>query len=147
MIARFDKFKRFETPLLTVCNPGSYVTSDNLLTNSVCALPYAKDIELTKNISDLPNGIVLVWSVYSGGSRNYGFNYVFVPKYHVENWNGFAPSMLLSSEDGNYVAWKYLYISDNKISGYEKNGSGEYTASSGIKFTPNHFVLRAVIGI
>lgn len=104
-------------------------------------------IELTKNISDLPNGIVLVWSVYSGGSQNYGFNYVFVPKYHVENWNGFAPSMLLSSEDGNYVAWKYLYISDNKISGYKKNGSGEYTASSGIKFTPNHFVLRAVIGI
>lgn len=53
MIARFDKFKRFETPLLTVCNPGSYVTSDNLLTNSVCALPYAKDIDATLNFGSL----------------------------------------------------------------------------------------------
>ena len=53
MIARFDKFERFETPLLTMCNPGSYVTLDNLLTNSVCALPYAKDIDATLNFGSL----------------------------------------------------------------------------------------------
>ena len=107
----------------------------------------SQTIKLSKNISDLPNGIVLVWSVYSGGSQDYGFNYVFVPKYHPENYSEYGSSMLLSSESGNYVAWKYLYIRDNEIKGYEKNGSGEYTASSGIKFTPNHFVLRAVIGV
>ena len=53
MIARFDKFERFEAPLLTICNPGSYVTVDNLLTNSVCALPYAKDIDATLNFGSL----------------------------------------------------------------------------------------------
>lgn len=53
MIARFDKFERFETPLLTVCNPGSYVASGGLLTNSVCALPYAKDIDATLNFGSL----------------------------------------------------------------------------------------------
>ena len=54
--------------------------------------------------------------------------------------------MLLSSEDGNYVAWKYVYIYDKQIKGYKKNGAVQYTASH-ITFTPQHFVLRKVIGV
>ena len=53
MIARFDEFKRFETPMLTVCNPGSYVTSSKSLTNSVCGLPYAKNIDAILNFGSL----------------------------------------------------------------------------------------------
>ena len=53
MIARFDEFERFEMPMLTVCNPGSYVTTSMSLTNSFCGIPYAKNIDATLNFGSL----------------------------------------------------------------------------------------------
>ena len=56
--------------------------------------------------------------------------------------------MLLSSEEGNYVAWKYIYVFDKEIKGYKTNDDNQYTStSSNIKFTPQRFVLRKVIGV
>lgn len=52
LIARFDKFNRFEKPTLTLCNPGSYITktgADIYLNHSVGNLAYAKNIGATIN--------------------------------------------------------------------------------------------------
>lgn len=45
MIARFDSYRKFETPMLHVCNPGC-VLRDGLLTNTSGILVDASDIEI-----------------------------------------------------------------------------------------------------
>lgn len=103
---------------------------------------------LSEAISAQANGIVLVWSHYTdGASDNSQFHTIFVPKQFVSLQSGKGLSMRLSTATGNTFAFKYLYISDTKITGYEKNNISAYTTNSGIKTTPTAFVLRYVIGV
>lgn len=106
---------------------------------------------LSSTISAMPHGIVLVWSVYKDNTvQNYGYNYCFVPKQHIKSFNGQGVCMLLTSEmqgaNLGYMGWKYVYITDNKITGRASNGS-DYTTQPGIKITNTRFVLRQVLGV
>lgn len=108
-------------------------------------------IKLSSKISEMPHGIVLAWSACtSTGSQwvaqNWGFDYVFIPKYHVSWKNGGGVDVMLGNAQGDHIACKYLYVSDDSINGHQKNGADSYT-SSGVTFQPRYFVLRAVIGV
>jgi hypothetical protein len=105
-------------------------------------------IPLSERVSQQPNGIVLVFSRFSGGeAQNYHWNEFFVSKEWVRRHPGTGHSFLMTN-DGLFsiMASKYLYIHDDKIGGNDVNGQSG-TGTSGITYQNNAFVLRYVIGV
>lgn len=108
-------------------------------------------VTLSSKASEMPHGIVLVWSACNlvGNQwtpQDWGFDYTFIPKYHVSWMNGKGINITMGNNQGEHVACKYLYVHDDKITGHIKNGADAYT-KSGITFSPQYFVLRGVIGV
>lgn len=107
-------------------------------------------ITLSEAVSAQPNGIVLVWSMYTNGAaENSAFNYVFVPKQHITSFAGCGVPCFLAgyanSTGTNLLGFKYVYVNDASIVG---NANNNYTgASNGLTLTSNRFVLRQVIGV
>lgn len=104
--------------------------------------------ELSENISDQTNGIVLVFCRFSQGvAQKYHFSTHFVPKVQIAQFGGCGHSFLLTS-DGTFslFASKYLYIHDSKIVGNDVNETAG-TGACGIQYTNSGFVLRYVIGV
>lgn len=110
----------------------------------------AHRITLSEKVSEQPNGIVLIFSMYTNGAaENSAFNHIFVPKQQVLTWNGYGVSCFLTgyanSTGTNLLGFKYLYVNDDTIVG---NANNNYVgASNGLNLTSNRFVLRAVIGV
>lgn len=105
-------------------------------------------IALSEKVSQQPNGIVLVFSRYSGGeAQNYHWNEFFVSKEWVRRHPGTGHSFMMTN-DGLFslMATKYLYIHDDKIVGNDVNGQSG-TGTSGIIYNNAGFVLRYVIGV
>ena len=106
------------------------------------------NIALSEKVSQQPNGIVLVFSRYSGGAaQDYHWNEFFVSKEWVRRHPGTGHSFLMTN-DGLFslMATKYLYIHDDKIGGNDVNGQSG-TGTSGIIYNNAAFVLRYVIGV
>lgn len=102
---------------------------------------------LSQAVAAQPYGIVLVFVTYYAANNevhNYGWNCFFVPKYVVAQAPGMGHSFLMT-EDISYIATKYLYISDTKITGYNDNSTVK--TANGISYTNNRFVLRYVLGV
>jgi len=105
----------------------------------------------TANLSELVSsqntGIVLVWSEYSDGTaRDYSFNLTFIPKQYVTTHSGCGVTCIISSTSFNAMATKYVYISDDHITGNTYNNASG-TSDSGIKYGNNSYVLRYVWGV
>lgn len=108
----------------------------------------SQTITLAEAISKQPNGIVLVFSRYSNGAAaEHNFNSFFVSKTFVAEKQG-GGSMFFMGADPTFVmlAAKYLYINDTTIKGHASNDATG-TATTGITYTNNGFVLRYVIGV
>lgn len=107
-------------------------------------------IPLSENVSAQPNGIVLVWSLYSNGAaENAGFNYIFVPKQHITSFSGCGISCFLTgyanSTGTSALGFKYVYVNNDSIVGNKNNSyAGD---SNGLTLASNKFVLRQVIGV
>lgn len=100
--------------------------------------------ELNENISDQNKGIVLIWSEYSDGeAKNWGWVEYFVPKKMVELHEGVGHYIIIpdNSYDYGIKASKYVYISDDKITG-NVNNQGEHG-----RLNNSSAVLRYVIGV
>lgn len=115
-----------------------------------------QEIFLSEAILKQRTGIVLVFSRYSGGTvQNYHFSYHFVPKMMVSKHGGAGSVFYMGAVEGDYLAAKYLYISDKKdtdgqIKGYIKGNDyndNVVTGDNGITYTNNATVLRYVIGV
>lgn len=107
----------------------------------------AKTVLLEETVSSQQNGLILVWSFYNGGAKNWGWNFTVIPKIFVpDNPDGGGMSTFMSQAAtlGN-VGVKYIYVRDDRIIGNDNNiKSG--TGPSGIKYYNNRFVLRWVYG-
>ncbi len=107
-------------------------------------------ITLSETVSAQPNGIVLVWSLYSNGAaENAGFNYIFVPKEHITSFAGCGVSCFLTgyanTTGTSALGFKYVYVNNDSIVGNKNNSyAGE---SNGLTLGSNKFVLRQVIGV
>lgn len=107
-------------------------------------------ITLSEAVSAQPNGIVLVWSLYSNGAaENAGFNYIFVPKQHITSFTGCGVSCFLTgyanTTGTSAIGFKYVYVNNDSIAGNKNNSyAGE---SNGLTMASNKFVLRQVIGV
>lgn len=101
---------------------------------------------LSEPVSAQPSGITLVFSEYVDGAAVDGsFHTCSVPKSQVKNHPGKGYVFQLSTSNLAYFATKYLYISDDKITGHDNNNKTG-TGTCGITYTNNRFVLRYVIG-
>ena len=100
--------------------------------------------QLSHNISTCPTGIVLHWQAYvSSTAQNYDHNYTFIPKTHT---NGSGATCFLGTAGPGKLGVKYLYISNDKITGNDANDdTGSKTP--GITVTNNYWVLTQVIAV
>lgn len=82
-------------------------------------------VTLSKKISECQHGICLEWRDYGNGTANAkDFIYTFIPKAHASRNNGKPLSVLLPVyEQGATVITKYLYVYDDRITGYATNVS------------------------
>ena len=104
-------------------------------------------VTLSEKVSNQRNGIVLVFSEYlEGAVSDISFTCHFIPKEIVSLKSGCGHIFVLSSSNLETVGVKHLYINDNSISGNNDNIETG-TASSGITYSNNKFVMRYVIGI
>ena len=111
---------------------------------------YMKDtqtITLSENVNKQPNGISLVFSEYiDGEAKNQTFVSFFISKKFVATQAGKGHCLMMCNNTLSYFATKYLYISNDSITGHANN-TATGTGASGIKYTNNRFVLRYVIGV
>lgn len=98
---------------------------------------------LSDKVTNQLNGIVLVWSCYNSGAKDYWWNFTFVPKEFVSEHGGNGVGIILY---GSPLGVKYVYINDNTINGANDNGSSSINIS-GVTFKPNVYVLREVWGV
>lgn len=99
-------------------------------------------VSFSEKVSDQPNGIILVWSWYSGGASNQAFIFTPIPKSHVVNHETCGVCCSGLCEDGHMA--KYVYIHDTKVTGYSGNSGTK--SWGGVSCTNSSFVLRYVIG-
>lgn len=107
----------------------------------------SQSVTLSENVSAQAHGIVLAWSAYtSEGAQNFSWNYTFVPKAHVTNHPGAGICCPMSDPDR--IGMKYVYVSNNKITGNDRNDdNGNVSGTNNVKFSNNYWVLRAVYGV
>lgn len=107
----------------------------------------SQSVTLSENVSAQAHGIVLAWSAYSSSTaQNYGWNYTFIPKSHVNDHPGAGISCMLIDPDR--IGMKYVYVSNNKITGNDRNDdNGNVSGTNNVKFSNNYWVLRAVYGV
>ena len=107
-------------------------------------------VNLSEKVSQQRTGIVLVFSRYDttiGAAGDYSFLSHFVPKEFVRLMSGKGTIfMLCSTPKFTMMASKYLFITDDKITGHADN-TAVGTSSTGISYQNNQFVLRYVIGV
>lgn len=104
-------------------------------------------VTLTEAVKAQPHGIILMWSLYSGGAAsNSDFNYTFIPKKHVISAAAKGVSCFLTSASMGNVTTKYVYVDNTTIKGHVNN-TGTESTDSGIEKNASAFVLRQVIGV
>lgn len=107
-------------------------------------------VQLSEKISDQDHGIVLSFSRFDNDLNiplDYAWNNFFIPSHFVNDHDGQGVSfmMIQAVNPFDYIASKYLYISDQIISGHAKNT--ENGSNNGITYKNSEFVLRAVYGV
>lgn len=103
---------------------------------------------LSEPISKQQNGILLVFGRYTN-STVYDDNFTthFVSKAHVAAHPGCGHVFMMTTDAiFDIFAAKYLYISDDSLSGHANNTKNE-TGACGITYSNSDFVLRYVIGV
>lgn len=105
-------------------------------------------VPLSETVESQPNGIVLIFSRYSGSTvQNYHYNHFFVHKAFVKAHSGVGSTFIMATGDPfEVLASKYLYIHNDKIVGNDNNNATG-TGGSGITYNNAGFVLRYVIGV
>jgi len=101
---------------------------------------------LAYNVSTCPTGIVLHFQPYtSSTTQNYNHIYYFVPKEHVASYNGTGVVVQLGNPNFSNMASKYLYISNDHITGHANNTATG--TSSGITYNNAAWVMTQVIAV
>lgn len=115
-----------------------------LLWNSASWMVSSQSATLAEPISKQKNGIVLVFSKYSGGAVDESFSTHFVPKKVVSLHEGKGFNFNLTGMWANGM--KYLYIYDTQIVGHDNNNVENFV-TGGITYNNKYYVLRYVIGV
>ena len=101
---------------------------------------------LSEKVSEQRHGIVLVFSEYKDSAvQEYGWHHFFVSKVWVADHDGVGSNFLLSANNFGAICNKYLYITDQKITGNDNNKA--YGTNNGITYDNRRYMLRYVLGV
>lgn len=104
--------------------------------------------ELSEEVHKQVNGIVLVFSRYSGSAAvDWNWQTYFIPKKMVELYNGGGHSITLMSNGMAGFGQKYIYVYNDRITGHENNNKSGTSTATNIKYDNALFVMRYVIGV
>lgn len=108
----------------------------------------SQTVSFSGRVSEQKSGIVLVWSRYvdGEGAKDDQFVSCFVPKKLVAQKEGKGHTFTLFANSFSNVSSKYVYISDNRLTGHANN-TETGTGAIGLKYNNKYFCLRYVIGI
>lgn len=139
------KFKdRIDFKKITI--KGVPVGEQKVLLNTAAYMNANQSYTLSEKVSEQANGIVLIWCGYSNDKvQDYNYNSFFISKKEVELFPGKGHNMIMGGTTFNPICSKYVYISDDKITGNENNTSAG--TKNGITYDNTEFVLRYVIGV
>ena len=92
-------------------------------------------------VSEQKNGIVLVWSRYADGegAKDDQFISCFVPKKLIAQKEGKGHTFTLFANSFSNVSSKYVYISDNRLTGHTNNTATGSGACS-VKYNNKYFL-------
>ena len=125
---------------------GKSISENRILWEGAIFMKEGQIAELFEPVSEQKTGIVLVWSSYRNGvADNSNWTYCFVPKEHIQYANGAGIDMHMSGTAFGGMCCKYVYVSDNQITGHASND--DTGTANGITYTNNLFVLRYVLGV
>lgn len=103
-------------------------------------------VKLSEPISSQMFGIVLCWRAYSNGSgQRYDYAFHFIPKSHAELNSGYGVGFPLFVADFENLGAKYLYVSDDRITGNDFNNKAG--TKNGVTYNNAHWVLDYVMGV
>ena len=120
---------------------------NNILWSGSAMWPNASQTaNFSQTVSKQPHGIVLVFRGYNSGVQNGDWHSFFVSKHEVAKHGGQGHCFFLSRTPSVMFATKYIYISDNKLTGHDNNSKSE-TTSEGITYRNNRYVLQYVLGV
>lgn len=143
--ALYTSIEGLETILeqLTVISAGQ-----NILWNGTVWPSDSQTASFSGRVSEQKNGIVLVWSrcVDGEGAKDDQFVCNFVPKKMVAQKEGKGHTFTLFANSFSNVSAKYVYISDNRLTGHANN-TETGTGAIGLKYNNKYFCLRYVIGV
>lgn len=126
-----------------------FMYPQTLLWQGAAQMDENETITLDKPISELPTGIVLVFSLYrDGAATDASIQSFFLSRVELQYLFSGKPHMFMMGINSNLSVFgsKYLYINEDSISGFEGN-TNSGNAASGITFDNSQFVLRYVIGV
>ena len=113
----------------------SDIKSNNILWQDYAFMNANQVAYLSDTVLHQTNGIVLIFSAYSGGQpRNWNYGIQFVPKAFVTIHEGAGIQCTMGGSEKGVDNTKYLYIYNNRIEGNDANNNDGY-------------VLREVIGV
>lgn len=143
--ALYTSIEGLETILeqLTVISAGQ-----NILWNGTVWPSDSQTASFSGRVSEQKNGIVLVWSRYvdGEGAKDDQFVCNFVPKKMVAQKEDKGHTFTLFANSFSNVSAKYVYISDNRLTGHANN-TETGTGAIGLKYNNKYFCLRYVIGV
>ena len=106
----------------------------------------SQTINLSESISSQPNGIILVWRRYAdGAAQNDNIVTHFIHKFVVSAYSGQGHNLSLGNSGFTKLGCKYLYISDDSITGNDNNN--KTGTANGVTFANDYWVLTDVIGV
>lgn len=126
-----------------------FMYPQTLLWRGAAQMDETETITLDKPISEMPTGIVLVFSLYrDGAATDASIQSFFLSRVELQYLFSGKPHMFMMGINSNLSVFgsKYLYINEDSISGFEGN-TNSGNAASGITFDNSQFVLRYVIGV
>ena len=122
--------------------------SQSILWNGTVWPSDSQTASFSGRVSEQKNGIVLVWSRYVDGEGAKDDQLVcnFIPKKMVAQKEGKGYTFTLFANSFSNVSAKYVYISDNRLTGHANN-TETGTGAIGLKYNNKYFCLRYVIGV
>ncbi len=124
----------------------NFLKTQKVLWDDYSYMTNTQTANLSENISDQPNGIVLVFCAYSNGEpHDWDWCTRFVPKQIVELKPGGGHDFNFNTPTYGHIGSKYLYISDDHITGHANNTASG--SNNGVSYDNTYWVLRYVIGV
>lgn len=124
----------------------NFLKTQKVLWDDYLYMNGSQTANLSENISDQPNGIVLVFCAYSDGElHDWDWCTHFVPKRIVELKPGGGHDFNFNTSNYAHIGSKYLYINDDHITGHANNTASG--SNNGVTYNNTYWVLRYVIGV